>query len=326
MSKDLAFEQSAKRAQESQLWDTHEEPKAMDIVPLEFKEETSPELFGIEPVRAKEMVKGLTVTVAERHILENAYIDVIELPVTTETLPIFKELRLKIQKNRTQGLTKWKEKEKAFYLAGGNFIQAIYNKEVAVNEHMESKLMECEKFFERQEKQKAKDLNDARIERLKPYIEDTTGLDFAVMNDEDFDDYFLGKKTRYDQKIEAEKQEAIRVENERIISELHEKRKLESLPYLSFWSDFEKDLNFGKQSESDFNSFLERIKKAKNDFDAEQEKIRVENARLQKEAVEKERQRQSEIKAEQEKQAKLKANADKLQAELQAKKDARNIP
>jgi len=124
------------------------------------------------------------------------------------------------------------------------------------------------------------------------------------------------------QKIEAEKQEAIRVENERIISELHEKRKLESLPYLSFWSDFEKDLNFGKQSESDFNSFLERIKKAKNDFDAEQEKIRVENARLQKEAVEKERQRQSEIKAEQEKQAKLKANADKLQAELQAKKDA----
>lgn len=148
MSKELAFNENANIA-----WDLHEKN---EIIPLEFTEENNVDLFGIEPVKAKEMVSGLSTTLAERQVLKDAYVDVIELEITTENLPTFKELRLKIMKNRTQGLTKWKEKEKSFYLAGGNFIQAIYNKEVAINEEMESKLLEAEKFFENQEKEKAR--------------------------------------------------------------------------------------------------------------------------------------------------------------------------
>ncbi len=144
MSKDLAFNQNANIA-----WDLHEKN---EIIPLDFTEENNVELFGIEPTKAKEMVSGLGTTLSERKVLEDAYVDVIELDITTENLPTFKELRLKIVKNRTQGLTKWKEKEKAFYLAGGNFIQAIYNKEVAINEQMEAKLLEAGKFFENQKK------------------------------------------------------------------------------------------------------------------------------------------------------------------------------
>lgn len=216
MSKDLAMQNTE--------WDLHENPET--FIPLEFTEEIKPDLFGLEVAKATEMVSGLSTTLAEREVLKNSYIDVIALEITTETLPTFKELRLKIVKNRTQGLDKWKEKEKAFYLAGGNFVQAIYNKEIAINKEMEDKLIEAEKFFENQEKEKARLLNESRIERLKPYVEDTTGLDFAPMSDEDFDDYLLGKKTRFENEQKEREEEALRIENERL-AEIERQKAIE---------------------------------------------------------------------------------------------------
>lgn len=271
MSKDLALQQTE--------WDLHENTEAS--IPLEFTEEIKPETFGLEISKATEMVSGLSVTLAEREVLKNAYIDVIELPITSETLPTFKELRLKIVKNRTQGIEKWHKTNKAFYLAGGRFVDAVKNKEVLINEEMESKLMDAEKYFENLEKEAKRILNEKRIEIIRPYVEDVSGLDFSDFSDENFDDFVLGKKTRYNERIEAEKQEAIRIENERL-AEIEKQRLIE----------------------------------------IENEKIRVENARLQKEAEAKELELQKERKLQTEKEAKIKAENDKLQAELQAKKDA----
>lgn len=282
MSKDLALQQTE--------WDLHENPET--FIPLEFTEEIKPETFGLEIAKATEMVSGLSTTLAEREVLKNAYIDVIELPITAETLPTFKELRLKIVKNRTQGIEKWHKTNKAFYLAGGRFVDAVKNKEVLINEEMESKLMEAEKYFENLEKEAKRILNEKRIEIIRPYVEDISGLDFSDFSDENFDDFVLGKKTRYNEKIEAEKQEAIRIENERL-AEI-EKQRLSEI---------------------------------------ENEKIRLENSRLQKEAELKEAELQKERKLQADKEAKLKAESDvKLEAqrkenariakELQDKKDA----
>jgi len=282
MSKDLALQ--------NQEWDLHENPET--FIPLEFTEEIKPETFGLEIAKATEMVSGLSVTLAEREVLKNAYVDVIELPINAETLPIFKELRLKIVKNRTQGIEKWHKTNKAFYLAGGRFVDAVKNKEVLINEEMESKLLEGEKYFENLEKEAKAKLNSERIEIIRPFVDDVSGLDFSEFNDEDFDDYVLGKKTRYNERIESEKQEAIRIENERLAE-------------------------------------IERQQLA----EIENEKIRIENARLQKEAELKEAEIQKERKLQTEKEAKIKAENDaklqveklareKLEAELQAKKNA----
>lgn len=271
MSKDLAQQQTE--------WDLHENPES--FIPLEFTEEIKPETFGLEISKATEMVSGLSTTLAEREVLKNAYIDVIELPITAETLPTFKELRLKIVKNRTQGIEKWHKTNKAFYLAGGRFVDAVKNKEVLINEEMESKLMDAEKYFENLEKEAKRILNEKRVEIIRPYVDDVSGLDFSDFSDENFDDFVLGKKTRYNERIEAEKQEAIRIENERL-AEIERQRLAE----------------------------------------IENEKIRVENARLQKEAEAKELALQAERKLQADKEAKIKAENDKLQAELQAKKDA----
>jgi colicin import membrane protein len=278
MSKELAFNENANVA-----WDLHEKN---EIVPLEFTEENNVELFGTDPTKAKEMVSGLSTTLSEREVLKNAYIDVIGLEINTENLPIFKELRLKIMKNRTQGLTKWKEKEKSFYLAGGNFIQAVYNKEVAVNEEMESKLLEAEKFFENQEKEKARLLNESRIERIKEYVEDVTGLDFSPMTDEDFDDYLLGKKTRFEnaKKEAQEKAEAEILENRK--KETFQKRQLEIAPYVQFLSE-NNDLK--EMPERLYQDMLFSCKKSKLEFEEKVKLQEIENAKLKAEADEKEK-------------------------------------
>lgn len=217
MSKDLAFNENANIA-----WDLHE---ANENVPLAFTEENNVELFGIEPAKAKEMVGGLDSTLADREVLKNAYIDVIELDITSENLAIFKELRLKLVKNRTS-IETWHKNNKAFYLAGGRFVDAIKNKEIEVNKEMESKLLEGEKFFENQEKEKARLLNEERIEKLKPYIEDVSGLNFSEFDDESFDDYVLGKKTRFENEAKAKKEAEAKAESERL-AEIERQKAIE---------------------------------------------------------------------------------------------------
>jgi hypothetical protein len=261
MSKELAMQETE--------WDLHENQQS--FIPMEFTEEIKPDLFGLELTDAQAMTSGLATTFAEREILKNAYADVIGLEINTENLPIFKELRLKIVKNRTQGIEKWHKTNKAFYLAGGRFVDAVKNKEIVINEEMESKLLEAEKFFENQEKAKALALNEARKERLMPYVLDTLGLDFSQMSDYDFDDYLLGKKTRFENDEKERTAELIRIENERLVE--IEKQRLAEI---------------------------------------ENEKIRVENARLQKEAEAKELSLQKE-------RAEAKAAADKIEAENNAK-------
>jgi len=282
MSKDLALQQTE--------WDLHENPET--FIPLEFTEEIKPETFGLEIAKATEMVSGLSVTLSEREVLKNAYIDVIELPINAETLPVFKELRLKIVKNRTQGIEKWHKTNKAFYLAGGRFVDAVKNKEVLINEEMESKLMEAEKYFENLEKEAKFILNEKRIETIRHYVEDVSGLDFSEFNDEDFDDYVLGKKTRFEANIEAEKQEVIRIENERL-AEI-EKQRLAEIENEKIRVE-----NSRLQKEAELKELeLQKERKLQADKEA---KIKAENdAKLQSEKMARE----------------------KLEAELQAKKDA----
>jgi colicin import membrane protein len=211
---------------EEVLWDLHQENETIE---LEFTGETSPELFGIEPSKAKEMTSGLTVVLAEREVLQSHYLEVSKLEITNENLAAFKELRLRIVKNRTQGIEKWHKANKAFYLAGGRFVDAIKNKEIAVNEEMELKLIEVERHFDNIEKDRKLKINLERLERLTPYVEDITGLDFSEMNDYDFDDYILGKKTRFENEIaEAKKVVLERLEAERVELERLENQRLEN--------------------------------------------------------------------------------------------------
>jgi len=308
MSKELALQQTE--------WDLHKNPET--FIPLEFTEEIKPDLFGLELAKAQEMTSGLSTTLAEREVLKNAYIDVIELEITAENLPTFKELRLKIVKNRTQGIEKWHKTNKAFYLAGGRFVDAVKNKEVLVNEEMEAKLLDAEKYFENLEKEKARLLNESRIERLKPYVEDVNGLDFAPMSDEDFDDYLLGKKTRFENEQKEREAEALRIETERL-AEIERQKAIEAENAKLKAEAEAKEIELQKEraeSEAKQKAIQDEADKKAREEKAKQDAIleeqRKETARIAKELQDK---KDAEIKAENERLAKIEADkkaADKL--------------
>lgn len=243
----------------------------------------NPEEFGIEKSKALEITKGLQTVLAEREVLKASYKKVLTLEVTKENIPVFKELRIRIRDNRTKGIDAWHKVNKDFYLRGGQFVDAIKRKEVLENQQMEEKLEEAEKFFENQEKERIIKLHETRLQLISEFVEDTTGLDFGNMEDEVFEGYLSLKKTQKAEKLEAERiAEEKRIEEENKVK-LHNERKEVALPFYQFWTDFEKTLNFGEQSESDFNSFMDRLKTAKQSDDDEKEKQRIENVRLKKE-------------------------------------------
>lgn len=310
MSKDLALQQVE--------WDLHNNPET--FIPLEFTEEIKPDLFGLEVAKATEMVSGLSTTIAEREVLKNAYADVIGLEINAENLPTFKELRLKIVKNRTQGIEKWHKTNKAFYLAGGRFVDAVKNKEILVNEEMEAKLLEAEKYFENLEKEKAKVLNDARIERIKPFIEDVTGLDFAPMSDEDFDDYLLGKKTRFENAKKEAEAEALRIETERL-AEIERQKAIEA-ENAKLKAEAEAKEKALEKERAEAKAKQDAIElKAKQERDQAEKEIKIEADKQAKIQAEKDaeikRLNDEKIKAENDRLAKEKA--EKLEAEKLAK-------
>ena len=232
MSKDLAFNDNANIA-----WDLHEKN---EIVPLEFTSETNPELFGLEHEEAKGLLGGIDIITAELDVLKNAYVDVIGLEINTENLLVFKDLRKNFTKNRTSR-EKLRKAKKSYFLNGGRFVDAIFKNIDAECDLMESKLLEAEKYFENLEREKALLLNNERIERVRPYVEDVFGLDFSPMTNEDFDDYLLGKRTRFENELkekaeaeakadaerlaEIERQKAIEIENAKLKAEAEVKEK-----------------------------------------------------------------------------------------------------
>lgn len=130
---------------------------------------------------------------------------------------------------------------------------------------------------------------------------------------------YLEKQEKFVENKRAAEEEARRLEAERIAEEerfenerqekLVRGRRELCLPYKSFWKNENPD--FRNMTEENFEKALESLKAKKKSYDDEQEKIRVENERLKKEAEEKE----AKLKAERE-------EAERVLAEERAKAEA----
>lgn len=252
----------------------------------------NPNDFGLEENKALELTSGLTTILTERETLKNAYLDVIELDLNEENLKTFKELRLKIVKNRTQGIEKWHKANKEFFLTGGRFVDAVKNKEVFENERMETALLEKEKHFENLEKARLKAIHEERVQKLLPFNYEIGNVDFSAMDENMFNAILLGAETNHKAKLEAERvAEEQRLEAIRLEAEEKEKQRLE----------------------------MERLK-AENE--AKEKQLKEEKAKADAELAEQKRLADIEAKKQAEIIAKQKAESDKLAAELKAKADA----
>ena len=180
-------------------------------------------------------------------------------------------------------------------------------------------------------------MQSERAELLSKYVEDAHERDLSSMDNDVWVIYFAGKKKEFEDKIEAEKKaEQERIESEKL-DKLENSRKIEIAPYKQ-WIKESYDLR--SMNKSDYNDLLSFLNQCKIKHDEEQEKIRLENEKLKKDAeikakqLEKEREDavkkqkaiEEKAKIEAEKQAELlrkqKEEVEKLQDELQSKKDA----
>jgi colicin import membrane protein len=216
---------------------------------------------------------------------------------------MFKELRLKIVKNRTQGIEKWHKENKEFFLTGGRFVDAVKNKEVAENDRMESNLLEKEKHFENLEKARLKAVHEERVSKLLPFNYEIGNVDFSGMDENMFNAILTGAETNHKAKIEAERlAEEQRLEAIRLAIEEKEKQRVEM--------ERLKAENEAKEKQ------LEAERK-------EAEKIRLAE-KAKQDAILAEQKRLSDIEAKKQAEiiAKQKAESERLQAELKTKQQA----
>jgi colicin import membrane protein len=276
----------------------------------------NPSEYGIEEKKANELIGNLPQLQSERDVLENQYNEVIKMDIeSVETSKIARELRLKIRDNRTKGIAIWHKTTKEVFLRAGQYVDAVKNREVAINERMEENLEEIEKHFEIQEQKRRDALRESRVSELSIYSEFVPfGIDLGAMNDEEYQKVFNGAKLQFDAKIEAEKKaEQERIELERIEAERIEAQRVENERLKKEAEQRELELKAEREKAEAERKRLAEIQAKK---DAEQaEKLRLE--RQEKEKAERELQEEKERQAQLEKQ--------RLDAELQAKKEAEKL-
>ena len=268
--------------------------------------------YGIEAKQEQELLGNLPQIKKERDALELQYSEVIKMDIENpESWKIARELRMLIQKNRTQGINVWHKNAKDFFLKGGQFVDAIKRKEVEVNERMESNLLEIEKFEEVQKQKEIKRLNDLRISEIDAFKEFVPfGINLGEMQEDDYQKLLQGAKMQFEaeqERLRKEEEERLRIEK---VNKLHSERK-ESL--LDVWQFVDlKEVNFGEMSSEDFNQLKTNAEASKKEHEAEQERIKKENERLEKERIAREKEIEAERKKQAEILAKQKAESDRL--------------
>jgi len=295
----------------------------MEIIKLEVKNEELENVVnvtGLEPTESEQIKQSyLPFFVEIEEIKKEAKKIDFENPTLLDE-KIAKDLRLRMMRVRT-GSEKVKEDRKKVHALKANVEQAAWNLIKTGCLLEENNFEQVEKKREIAEKLRKENLKNFRTEQLQSYLEfvPIVHLNLGEMSDEDFEKLLSGAKLQLEAKIEAEKKaEQERIEKERI-ENLHNQRKNSVLNLWNYATDFEKTLNFGEQSESDWNNFRDRLNALHREQLEKEKAQRLEVERLKKEAEEKEKALDLERKKQAEILTKLKAEADKKQKEIEEK-------
>ena len=171
----------------------------------------------LNEVKKNELTLPLDIIKQEREPLIEKYGKVIALELTKENIPRFKSLRLKIADNRTKRINVWHRTAKEYFLAGGKFVDAIKNKEIAINQEMEYQLLKAENFIIDAETKRLEDLQSERLALITDYLEDASERVFSDMEEDVWEPFLASKKARF-YKLIKEKEDA-RLEEQRLIDE-----------------------------------------------------------------------------------------------------------
>lgn len=244
--------------------------------------------FGLSKVQSETITEGLQTILDERKILTESYKLVIVAELNDETIEQAKKLKLKIRDNRTKGLEKWHEGQKAYWLAGGKFVDATRRVHVIENERMEAALDEIVRHHEIKEKKRLDKVETARKELLAGFPDlNPAYLDnVRDMTDDMFANFY---KEQNELKAFRELKAKEAAEAQKLIDEkaaLETKRRSETVKIANFIDDYD-TLVFADLKELDFVNLVRLAFKKQADEKARLAKAEAENERLKKEADEK---------------------------------------
>ncbi len=280
-----------------------------EIVKLDPKE------YGIEETKASEIAAQFKPMLDKMVELEKEFNEVTAIPIDApDAAAKARELRLKYVKVRT-GTDKIHKEQKAFYLSAGRFVDGWKNTQLFASQGIEKKLEDIENYAANKEKERIAALQLERESLLSPYgVENLQTLKLGEMSQSVFDNFLLGTKTGYENKIEAERiaeeQRLAAIEAERIRIE---EQRIENERLKAEAEAKEKQLQ-AERAEAERLAKIEAEKAAAI--------LKTEQEKAAKEKAEAERLLQAERKAAADNLAKEQEAARKLAAELKAKQDA----
>jgi hypothetical protein len=188
--------------------------------------------YGIEEIKAQQ-IKAVFVPMLDTMAdLETEYNEVIKLEISEESCKMASVLRKKYVKVRTSTAKLHKE-QKAFYLAGGRFIDGLKNAQTFASQGIEDKLSEMEKHYEDIEKEKLLVIKLEREEELRVRGAEFIPTNLDTMDEPMWQTYLTGviaaEKARKEVEDAAKaKAEAERIAQEKAEREAEEKRIAEA--------------------------------------------------------------------------------------------------
>jgi hypothetical protein len=279
--------------------------------------------YGLEESKAAEIKAMFLPMLNKMDELEAHYNDILKQEINPETCQMAKDLRLVYVKTRT-GTAEIHKKLKAFYLAGGRFVDAFKNIQEAASGEKEKTLKAIEDHFENMERERTEKLRIARLEMLKPYTE-IEPLSLGRMEQAVFDNLLAGFKLAYEtQKAAEKKAEEDRIAQAKAEAEAREAQRLENIRLKEEAIEKERLAEIERKKKAKLLADQKaKADKERADLMAKNEEERKEKERLaaeieSKNQAEAKAKRDAEIKAEAEKKAKL---AEEKKAKLAPDKD-----
>ena len=135
----------------------------------------------LTPLEIQKVEEAFLPLILRMNELDKEFADVIKMEDGKEAVKASTDLAKKYKTLRTD-TGKEHTKQKAYYLAGGRYVDKWKNQQLALSETKECELNEKKMFFINQEKAKLQAIKDGRIEILNSigYTEQVDGLEILT--------------------------------------------------------------------------------------------------------------------------------------------------
>lgn len=170
--------------------------------------------YGLAEAEATTIAAAFAEHLEQMVGLEPAYREIVAAEITPEVCQAARHARLRYVKIRT-GTAATHKQQKAYYLAGGRYVDAWRAAQHRASEEREAELLAIEEHFERIEAERIAALEAERWDALAPYV-DTKPAGLGAMDDDTFVALIKGAKMQHEERLRAAAEaEARRVEAER---------------------------------------------------------------------------------------------------------------